>query len=91
MGLSLMQWAGHNRVVINSDNLEVIDTMNNGGRSAGVVAAIFDDFYFLACDFPISCLHCNREANRVAHELARLTKFSSTVECFFFLKGTVEC
>ena len=50
--------------------------MNNGGRSAGAAAAIFDDCYFLACDFPTSRFeHCNREANKVAHELARLARF----------------
>ena len=69
-GLSLAQRAGCNRLVINSYNLEVIETMNNGGRSAGAAAAVFDDCYFLACDFPTSRFeHCNREANKVAHEL----------------------
>ena len=82
-GLSLAQRAGCNRLVINSDNLEVIETMNNGGRSAGAAAAIFDDCYFLACDFPTSRFeHCNREANKVAHELARLARFSSTIDWF---------
>ena len=61
--------------------MEVIETMNNGGRSAGAAAAIFDDCYFLACDFPTSRFeHCNREANKVAHELARLARFSSTID-----------
>ncbi|XP_073363270.1 uncharacterized protein [Aegilops tauschii subsp. strangulata] len=46
--LSLAQKAGCSRLVINSDNTEVIETMKNGGR----------------------------EANMVAHEIARLAKFS---------------
>ena len=46
-GLSLAQWGGCNQLVINSDNLEVIETMNNGRRSAGVAAAIFYDCYYL--------------------------------------------
>ena len=63
--------------------MEVIETMNNGGRSAGAAAAIFDDCYFLACDFPTSRFeHCNREANKVAHELARLARFSMTLDWF---------
>ena len=49
-GLSLAQRVGCNRLMINSDNLEFIDTMKNGGRSAGAATAIFDDCYHSACD-----------------------------------------
>ena len=46
-------------------------------------AAVFDDCYFMACDFlRISFEHCNREANKVAQKLARLAKFSVTRDCF---------
>ena len=31
--------------------MEVIDTMKTGGQSAGALAAVFDDYYLLACDF----------------------------------------
>ena len=76
-GLFLAQKAGCNRLVVNSDNMEVIDIMKNGGHSAGVAAVVFDDCYFMACDFTlIRFEHCNREANKVADELARLAKFS---------------
>ncbi|XBI41903.1 hypothetical protein VPH35_126304 [Triticum aestivum] len=82
-GLSIAQRAGCNRLVINSDNMEVIETMNNGGRSSSIAAAVLDDCYFLACDFPITKFeHCNREANRVAHELANLARFSSPLNWF---------
>ena len=48
-----------------------------------MAATIFDDCYFIACDFSMSKLeHCNREANKVAHELARLARFSDTVDWF---------
>lgn len=50
-GLSLAQRTGCNRIIINSDNMEVIETMNEGGRSSGAAAAIFDDCFHLACDF----------------------------------------
>ena len=40
-GLILAQKAGCNRLIINSDNIEVIDTMKNEGQSAGVAAAVF--------------------------------------------------
>ena len=37
----------------------------------------------MACDFlRISFEHCNRKANKVAHKLARLAKFSVTRDCF---------
>ncbi|XBI48988.1 hypothetical protein VPH35_112626 [Triticum aestivum] len=68
-GLTLAQRAGCNRLIINSDNLEVIYTMQDGGQSAGVAAAIFDDCFHYACDF---------KANKVAHELAKLARFSLT-------------
>ncbi|KAF7097025.1 hypothetical protein CFC21_098891 [Triticum aestivum] len=82
-GLSLAQRIGCNRLVINSYNLEVIETMNNGGGHASAAAVIFDDCYHLACDFPIFRFeHCNREAYKVAHELARLVRFSATYDWF---------
>ncbi|XBI08586.1 hypothetical protein VPH35_136294 [Triticum aestivum] len=78
-GLNLAQWAGCNHLIINSDNLEVVETMQDGGQSAGAAAAIFDDCYHYACDFIMTKFeHCNREANKVAHELARLARFFST-------------
>ncbi|XBI52618.1 hypothetical protein VPH35_034967 [Triticum aestivum] len=82
-GLILVQKAGCNRLIVNSDNLEVIDTMKNGGQSAGVAAAVFDDCYFMSCEFTVTTFeHCNREANKVAHEIARLAKFSTTRDWF---------
>jgi ribonuclease HI len=82
-GLTLAQRAGCNHLIINSDNLKVIDTMQDGGQSAGAAAAIFDDCFHYACDFVITRFeHCNREANKVAHELARLVRFSLTFDWF---------
>lgn len=55
--------------------------MNNGGYSAGVAAAIFEDFFSMASEFSFTSFeNCNREANKVAHELARLAKSSDTSE-----------
>ena len=57
--------------------------MKNRGQSAGAAAAIFEDCFFMACDFPqTSFERCNREANKVAHELARLARFSDTIDWF---------
>jgi hypothetical protein len=45
--------------------------MEEGGQSSGVAAAIFDDCYHLASEFPkIVFKHSFRESNCVAHELA---------------------
>ena len=82
-GLFLAQKAGCNRLVVNSDNMEVIDIMKNGGQSAGAAAAGFDDCYHFACDFPISRFeHCNIVANKVTHERARLARFQLPVDWF---------
>ena len=49
LGLPLAQRTRCNRIIINSDNMEVIDTMKEGGRLSGAAAAVFDDyFYFTA-------------------------------------------
>ena len=53
--------------------------MQDGGQLTGVAAAWFNDCFHYACDFIMTRFeHCNREANRVAHELARLARFSLT-------------
>jgi hypothetical protein len=57
--------------------MEVVDTMKNGAISHGVAAAIFYDCYHFACDFiKISFEHVPREANVVAHDLARAARSS---------------
>jgi hypothetical protein len=50
-GLILAQTMGYNRIVISSDNMNVIEVMQGGGNSNGVAAAIFDDCYHLATEF----------------------------------------
>ena len=81
--LTLAQRAGWNRIIINSDNLEVIETMQDGGQSAGAAAAIFKDYFHYACDLVMTRFErCYREANKVAHELARLAGISLTSDYF---------
>ncbi|KAF7079500.1 hypothetical protein CFC21_083722, partial [Triticum aestivum] len=44
---------------------------------------VFNDYYFMVCDFYLIIFeHCNRESNKVAHEIARLAKFSLTSDWF---------
>ena len=81
--LLLAQKTGSNRLVVNSDNMKVVDMMKNGGQTAGAAAAVFDDCYFLVCDFSLVRFeYCNRKANKVAHEVARVAKFSETRDWF---------
>ena len=58
--------------------MEVVDIMKNGGHSAGVSTTVFDDCYFMACDFSRISFDCNKEANKIA----RLAKFSVSKDCF---------
>lgn len=74
-GLNLASSVGCKRTDENSDNMEVIEMVNNDGRSFGVDGAIFDDSYHIACHFPhVIFEHVSREANCVAHELAYLAR-----------------
>uniref|UniRef100_A0ACD5WS59 Uncharacterized protein n=1 Tax=Avena sativa TaxID=4498 RepID=A0ACD5WS59_AVESA len=71
-GLSMAQFLGGNKIIIQSDNIQVIETMVNGCFSATSFSAIFDDCRNLSTGYrEILFEHCKREANKVAHELAR--------------------
>lgn len=73
-GLYLAQSVGRNRMIINSDNAHVITTMHEGGSFAGLAAAVFEDCYHMSTDFSrVIYEHCPREANVIAHELARFS------------------
>ena len=68
--------AGCSKIEINSDSVEVVEALKEG-ISSSIASAIFDDCYFMSLDFnQVIYEHCNRESNQVAHELARLAKFS---------------
>jgi ribonuclease HI len=71
-GLMLAQHVGVTRLMVRTDCVEVAETMQEGGGSATVAAAIYDDCVRLWREFVnISIEHCDREANVVAHTLAR--------------------
>jgi ribonuclease HI len=71
-GLMLAQHIGCNRLIIQSDCMEVVQIMKDGGFSANSTAAIYDDCNIIWSGFQdISIEHCSREANQVAHNLAR--------------------
>jgi len=71
-GLLLAQQIGCCRVEIQSDCMEVVNTMQDAGFSATVAAAIYDECAQYWKEFvAISISHCNRTCNSATHELAR--------------------
>jgi hypothetical protein len=71
-GLIMVEALGCSKLVINSDCVEVIDVMKNGGHTQGPAAAIYEDFFFLCREFnDVIFEHCPRESNFAAHVLAR--------------------
>ena len=71
-GLMLAQYIGGNRFIVQSDCMEVVEIMNNGGFTANSAAAIYDELNIVWGGFQeILIEHLSREANQVAHELAR--------------------
>ncbi|KAM3210333.1 hypothetical protein ACQJBY_064372 [Aegilops geniculata] len=76
-GLNLANIVGCSKIEVNSDSMEVVNTLSQG-YSSPVTSSIIDDCYFMSLGFShVIYDHCNREHNRVAHELARLARFSS--------------
>jgi hypothetical protein len=70
--LSLAQHIGGNKFIVQSDSLQVIETMKNGGFLATSSVALFDNCRILTSGFiDITFELCNREANGVSYELAR--------------------
>ena len=71
-GLCLVNQIGCTNFMLQSDCQEVIDIMKDAGFTASVAAPILEVCYDLWRDLPLATIeHCDREANQVAHELAR--------------------
>jgi hypothetical protein len=71
-GLCLAQHIGCNNFFIQSDNSEVTETIQDGGFCSTSSAAIFYDCAIPATSFTkVEFIHSQREANSVAHEIAR--------------------
>ena len=70
-GLILAGQIGCNRIEVNSDCVEVIDVMKNGGNSLGPAAAMYEECTLLCRSFTkVIFSHCPREANMAAHVIA---------------------
>lgn len=71
-GLMLAQYIGCNRLIVQSDCMEVVQMMDNGGFSATLAAALYDECNIIWSGFQdISIEHCSREVNQVAQNLAK--------------------
>ena len=71
-GILLAQRMGITKFIVESDCLEVIETMNNGGFTASGASAIYSDCLVLIIGYTsVSFVHCPKETNSVAHVLAR--------------------
>ncbi|KAI4999787.1 hypothetical protein ZWY2020_004376 [Hordeum vulgare] len=76
-GMNLARTIGCSKIVVNSDNLEIVETLKKG-YSSMAASAIIDDCFFMGLDFNhVIFEYCFRESNQVAHELAKLVMFSS--------------
>ena len=59
--------------MVQSDCFEVVETMKQGGFSATAVAPLYEECKMLSQDFSsIFIEHCNKDINRVAHNLTSL-------------------
>jgi ribonuclease HI len=64
-GLMLAQHIGGNRLIVQSDCMEVVEIMKNGGFTANSAAAIYDELNIVWGDFQeISIEHLSREQTR---------------------------
>jgi hypothetical protein len=67
-GLRMVQHIVCRNFIMQSDCLEVAETIKDGGFSASAAAPIFEDCYNIRMDFLTATMeHCDREANQVAH------------------------
>ena len=71
-GLKLAQHIGCNWLIIQSNRMEVVQAMKDGGFTANSATALYDECNIIWSRFQdIMIEHCNREANQAAHNLAR--------------------
>src|SRR4051812_24094507 len=79
-GLEFLQELGVMYVCIEVDSLELIKACNSETEVWSPASAILADCFLTAQSFnSISFVHCFREANEVAHELARYAYDSNSV------------
>ncbi|KAE8811717.1 hypothetical protein D1007_11513 [Hordeum vulgare] len=81
-GLNLARTIGCSKIVVNSDNLEIVKDLKKGYSSLAA-STIIDDCFFLGSEFKhVLYDHCGRDSNQVAHELAKLAKSPPPPSCW---------
>jgi ribonuclease HI len=82
-GLQLVDRIGCSPIIIESDSLEIVQAFKGEIEIRGPYHAILSDCFQVASRIePFSIQHCLREANMVAHKLAR-TCFDSNNSIFW--------
>ncbi|KAE8787288.1 hypothetical protein D1007_38774 [Hordeum vulgare] len=80
-GLILASEVGVQKIIVESDCEDVIDTMLLDGNSLGPAAAVYEECSFLAKNFSlIQFVFYPREENMVAHTLARFAEPTRTIK-----------
>lgn len=71
-GLKLACSIGANTLVARTDNVTMVQAMENNSGQSMVAGPILDECHLLCLDFgEVFFQHCNRESNMVAHRLAQ--------------------
>ena len=79
-GLLLAGMVGCNKIMVESDCMEVVQIMQDDGNSLGPAAAIYEECSFLCRNFArVIFKHCPREANRAAHVLAKFNEVEHVI------------
>jgi ribonuclease HI len=74
VGLQLAQNIGCDRIMAESDSIETIDACTGDSRWWNASSAVYADCIDLASSIgSVSFKSCPREANQVAHEIARFS------------------
>ena len=82
-GLVLAQHIAINNFVLQTDCTQVVEIMRDDGFCATAAAVIYDDCRIMWSGFDrVEVEHCHREANQVAHELAR-DSFETSNSCIW--------
>jgi ribonuclease HI len=78
-GLTLANSLGYTNIEAESDSLEVVNLCSGADRIWNDATAIYADIFSQAVSIgKIEFMHCGRDTNKVAHELARSCFMSST-------------
>jgi hypothetical protein len=79
-GIELLETIGCTPVIMESDSLELVKVCNREVDLWPPYTAVLTDCFQIAQRIGrVSFIHCRREANKVAHNLARLSYSSDSI------------